>query len=142
MLFRSTATAIHRVLTPALAHQGGGKIPPGTYAVTDTVADFEAGGQYGSDWEKDITFTWHLHADGTWSATQSPDYRDQGPVAGRYVVKGDEVTFDFNNCPTGCGAPEIVRWSYFDGQLTFAIVDVADTASRVVYTAHPWRKTG
>ena len=138
----ATATAIHRVLTPALAHQGGGKIPPGTYVVTDTVADFQAGGQYGDDWEKDITFTWHLHADGTWSATQSPDYRDQGPVAGRYVVKGDEVTFDFNNCPTGCGAPEIVRWSYFDGQLTFAIVDVADTGSRVIYTAHPWRKTG
>ncbi len=138
----ATAAAIHRVLTPALAHQGGGKIPPGTYAVTDTVADFEAGGQYGSDWEKDITFTWHLHADGAWSETQSPDYRDQGPVAGRYVVKGDEVTFDFNNCPTGCGAPETVRWSYFDGQLTFAIVDVADTGSRVIYTAHPWRKTG
>jgi TRAP-type C4-dicarboxylate transport system substrate-binding protein len=138
----ATAAAIHRVLTPALAHQGGGKIPPGTYAVTDTVADFEAGGQYGSDWEKDTTFTWHLHADGTWSETQSPDYRDQGPVAGRYVVKGDEVTFDFNNCPTGCGAPETVRWSYFDGQLTFAIVDVADTGSRVIYTAHPWRKTG
>jgi hypothetical protein len=35
-----------------------------------------------------------------------------------------------------------VRWSYFDGQLTFAIVDVADTGSRVIYTAHPWRKTG
>jgi TRAP-type C4-dicarboxylate transport system substrate-binding protein len=138
----ATAAAIHRVLTPALAHQGGGRIPPGTYAVTDTVADFEAGGQYGSDWEKDITFTWHLHADGTFFETQSPDYPDQGFVGGRYVVKGDEVTFDFNNCPTGCVAPETVRWSYFDGQLTFAIVDVADTGSRVIYTAHPWRKTG
>jgi hypothetical protein len=138
----ATATAIHQVLTPAFAHQGGGKIPPGTYVVTDTVADFQAGGQYGSDWEKDITFTWHLHADGTWSATQSPDYPDQGPVSGRYIVKGDEVTFDFNSCPTGCGAPEHVRWSYFDGQLTFGIVDVADTGSRVIYTAHPWRKTG
>ena len=53
----ATATAIHQVLTPAFAHQGGGKIPPGTYVVTDTVADFQAGGQYGDDWEKDITFT-------------------------------------------------------------------------------------
>jgi TRAP-type C4-dicarboxylate transport system substrate-binding protein len=138
----ATAAAIHRVLTPALAHHGGGKIPAGTYVVTDTVADFEAGGQYGSDWEKDITFTWHLHADGTFFETQAPDYRDQGSVGGRYVVKGDQVTFDFTNCPAGCGAPEKVRWSYFDGQLTFAIVDVADTGSRVIYTAHPWRKTG
>ena len=64
-------------------------------------------------------------------------------MSGHYVVKGDEVTFYFNPSPTGCwSAPETVRWSYFDGQLTFAIVDVADTASRVIYTAHPWRKTG
>jgi hypothetical protein len=139
----ATATAIHRVLTPALAHQGGGKIPPGTYVVTDTVADFRAGGQFGDDWEKDITFTTHLHADGTVSETQSPDYKDQGPLEGRYVVKGDEVTFTYTTCQSsGCIAPEIVRWSYFDGQLTFAIVDVADTGSRVIYTAHPWRKTG
>ena len=138
----ATAAAIHRVLTPALAHQGGGKIPPGTYVVTDTVADFEAGGQYGSDWEKDITFTTRLHADGTFVATQSPDYPDQGRVSGRYVVKGDQVTFTYTSCQSsGCIAPEIVRWSYFDGQLTFAIVDVADTGSRVIYTAHPWRKT-
>jgi TRAP-type C4-dicarboxylate transport system substrate-binding protein len=138
----ATATAIHRVLTPAFAHQGGGKIPPGTYVVTDTVADFEAGGQYGSDWEKDTTFTTRLHADGTWHERQSPDYPDQGPIGGHYVIKGDQVTFFFDDCPTGCGAPETVRWSYFNGQLTFAIVDVADTASRVIYTAHPWRKTG
>jgi TRAP-type C4-dicarboxylate transport system substrate-binding protein len=138
----ATATAIHQVLTPTLAHRGGGKIPPGTYVVTDTVADYQAGGVYGSDWGKDITFTWHLQADGTYSETQSPDYPDQGPVSGHYVVKGDEVTVSYDSCPNGCIAPETVRWSYFDGQLTFAIVDVADSASRVIYTAHPWRKTG
>ena len=36
--------------------------------------------------------------------------------------------------------PETVRWSYYDGQLTFAIVNVQDLSSRVIYTAHPWRK--
>ena len=136
----ATATAIHRVLTPADAHQGGGKIPPGTYVTTDTVADWRAGGQYGSDWEKDTTITTHLNADGTWHGTQSPDYPDQGPIGGRYVIKGDEATFFFTDCPTGCGGPETVRWSYFDGQLTFALVDVADTGSRINYLAHPWRK--
>ena len=84
----ATATAIHQVLTPATAHQGGGKIPPGTYVVTDTVADFQAGGQYGDDWEKDVTFTWHLHTDGTFYQSQVPDYPDQGPTSGHYVVKG------------------------------------------------------
>jgi hypothetical protein len=104
------------------------------------VADWRAGGQYGRDWNKDITFTEVFHADGTWRETQVPDYPDQGPVYGRYVVKGDQVTFSVNAATSNGTSYETVRWSYFDGQLTFAIVDVADTASRVIYTAHPWRK--
>ena len=122
---------------------GGGKIPPGTYVVTDTVADFQAGGQYGDDWEKDITFTCICTPMARSTESQVPDYPDQGPSSGHYVVKGDEVTFSYSHLPSsGCTAPQTVRWSYFDGQLTFAIVDVADTGSRVIYTAHPWRKTG
>ena len=139
----ATATAIHQVLTPALAHQGGGKIPPGTYVVTDTVADFRAGGQFGDDWEKDITFTTHLHADGTLSEPSPRTTRTRDLLKAATSSRADEVTFTYTTCQSsGCGAPEIVRWSYFDGQLTFAIVDVADTGSRVIYTAHPWRKTG
>jgi len=136
-----SAAAIHQVLSPAAAgHRGGSKIPPGTYVTTDTVADFRAGGQYGDDWNKDITYTIRLHPNGTTLWTQNPDYPDQGPEKGRYVVSGDEVTFIWDAYMAT--PPEKLRWSYFDGQLTFAIVDVADTAGRVNYTAHPWRKTG
>ena len=138
----ASAAAIHQVLTPAVAHQGGGKIPPGTYVTTDTVADWQAGGQYGGEWNTAITFTTVIRADGTLRVTQAPDYSDQGPASGHYVVKGDEVTFSLSQPGGNWSATEKVRWSYFDGQLTFAIVDVADTASRVIYTAHPWRKTG
>jgi TRAP-type C4-dicarboxylate transport system substrate-binding protein len=138
----ATATAIHQVLTPAFAHKGGGKIPPGTYVTTDTVADWQAGGQYGDDWNKAVTYTTGLRADGTLWETQAPDYPDQGPLTGHYVVKGDEVTFFWLQPKSGWSATEKVRWSYFDGQLTFAIVDVADTSSRVIYTAHPWHKIG
>jgi TRAP-type C4-dicarboxylate transport system substrate-binding protein len=138
----ASATAIHQVLTPAFAHQGGGKIPPGTYVTTVTVPDWQVGGQYGSDWNTAVTFTTVIRADGTLRETQAPDFPDQGPVSGHYVVKGDEVTFSVSQGGGSWSAIEKVRWSYFDGQLTFAIVDVADTASRVIYTAHPWRKTG
>jgi hypothetical protein len=96
----ATATAIHQVLTPAFAHQGGGTIPAGTYVTTDTVADWRAGGNYGDDWNKAITYTTVIRADGTLRETQAPDYPDQGPVSGHYVVKGDEVTF-FVSQPTG-----------------------------------------
>jgi len=136
----ASAAAIHQVLTPTVAHQGGGKIPPGTYVTTDTVPDWQAGGQYGSDFNTAVTFTTVIRADGTLRETQAPDFPDQGPVSGRYVVKGDEVTFSVSQGGGSWSATETVRWSYFDGQLTFAIVDVADTASRVIYTAHPWRK--
>jgi TRAP-type C4-dicarboxylate transport system substrate-binding protein len=139
-----SAAAIHQVLTPAFAHRGGGKIPPGTYVTTDTLADWQAGGQYGSDWNTAITYTTVIRADGTMRETQSPDYPDQGPLSGHYVVKGDEVTFHWyqpsSQPSTSWSATETVRWSYFDGQLTFAIVDVGDSSSRVIYTAHPWRK--
>ncbi len=135
-----TAAAIHKVLTPAAAaHQGGGKIPPGTYVTTDTVADFQAGGVVGDDWNKDINWTIVMRPDGTVRETQVPDYPDQGPATGHYVVKGDEVTFYLSQTTNWSGV-ETVRWSYFDGQLTFAIVSVADSGSRVIYLAHPWRK--
>jgi TRAP-type C4-dicarboxylate transport system substrate-binding protein len=136
----ASATAIHQVLTPAFAHKGGGKIPPGTYATTDTAADFRAAGQYGDDWNKDVTYTTRLYPNGTAYSTQAPDYPDQGPVSGHYIVKGDEVTFFWSQAGGTWKATETVRWSYFDGQLTFAIVDVADAGSRILYTTHPWRK--
>jgi TRAP-type C4-dicarboxylate transport system substrate-binding protein len=139
-----SAAAIHQVLSSAAVHQGGSKIPPGTYVTTDTVADWQAGGQYGADWNTAITFTTVIRADGTLRETQAPDYPDQGPVSGHYVVKGDEVTFfvsEPSSSPSSSwSATETVRWNYFEGQLTFAIVDVGDTSSRVIYTAHPWRK--
>jgi TRAP-type C4-dicarboxylate transport system substrate-binding protein len=135
----ASATAIHQVLTPAVAHQGGSTIPPGTYVTTDTAADWHAGGQYGPE-SVTITYTWRLYPDGRVYSTQSPDFPDQGPATGHYVVKGDEVTFFLSQPRSNWSGTETVRWSYFDGQLTFAIVDVADPGSRVIYTAHPWRK--
>jgi C4-dicarboxylate-binding protein DctP len=132
------AVALHRLSLPARSTKKGATIPPGNYVTTDTVADFRAGGQYGPDWNKAITWTYHLHPDGKLEQTQVPDYPDQGPIYGRYVVDGDEVTFIWNAASEL--TPETVRWSYFRGQLTFSIVSVEDTAGRVMYSAHPWHK--
>lgn len=135
------AIALHRLAVPgASALRGGPTIPPGTYVTTDTVADWRAGGQYGADWNSAVTFTWHLYPDGKLYQTQKPDFPDQPFGRGRYIVKGDEVTFIWD--PYMELTPETVRWSYFGGQLTFSIVHVQDTASRITYIAHPWRKVG
>ena len=42
---------------PAAPGNQGATIPPGTYVTTDTVADLQAGGQYGADWNTGD----HLH---------------------------------------------------------------------------------
>ena len=117
-------------------------IPDGTYTTTTTVADFRRGGQFGRDWNKDVTWT-HRLRDGKVRETAKPDYPDQGPCSGTYKVDGDTVTFTWVQSG-GCAGigPEVVRWSYLGGKLSFEIVDVVDTASKVIYTAHPWRKTG
>jgi TRAP-type C4-dicarboxylate transport system substrate-binding protein len=132
------AIALHRLSVPSGSGHQGTTIPPGTYVTADTVADWQAGGQYGADWNTTVTFTWHLYPNGTVYQTQQPVQADQPFGRGRYVVHGDEVTFIWD-AYMGL-TPETVRWSYYDGQLTFAIVNVQDTASRVIYTAHPWRK--
>jgi hypothetical protein len=133
------AVSLHRLSLPVRSSKQGATIPPGDYVTTDTVADFRAGGvQSGPDWNKPITWTFHLHPDGKLEQTQTPDYPDAGPIYGRYVVHGDEVSFIWN-AAAGL-TPETVRWSYFGGQLTFSIVSVQDTPGRVMYTAHPWRK--
>lgn len=134
------AVAAHRKIVPApFVHRGGAQIPDGTYVTTTTVSDLRAGGQYGPDWNKDIRWTWRLQ-NGHVHETQKPDYPDQGPCTGTYATHGDEVAFTWTtpNC-AGLGV-ETVRWSYYQGKLSLAIVDVADTAGKVIYSAHPWQK--
>jgi hypothetical protein len=113
-------------------------IPPGTYVTTDTVQDFHDGGVYGPDWESDIAYTTTFRADHSFRGSQKPDYPDQGTCTGTYAVKGDQVTFTYDDCHGLL--PEVVKWSYFNGELTFSIIDVQDSNSRVIYLAHPWRR--
>lgn len=131
------AVALHQVSTPGGSGSRTATIPPGGYVTTDTVANFENGGVDGPDFEAPVTTTTYFYANGTFYQTQQPKYPDQPPAYGRYVVKGDEVTF---SSPFFSDNPEIVRWSYYDGELTFSIVSVQDPGGVVLYTAHPWRK--
>ena len=132
------AIALHQLSVPSGSGHQGATIPPGTYVTSDTVADWQAGGVYGADSNVTVTYTWHLYPNGTMYVPQQPVQADQPFGRGRYVVHGDEVTFIWD-AYMGL-TPETVRWSYYDGQLTFAIVNVQDLGSRVIYTAHPWRK--
>jgi TRAP-type transport system periplasmic protein len=130
---------------PASPAKGSARIPNGVYVVTDTYKDWSAGGVINKDFKTAITYTTTM-SNGRWYQTQSPNYPDQGPFSGTYSVRGDKVVFVMLKAgahgQNSIDAPEVVRWSYFDGQLRFAIVNVTDSGSKVLYTAHPWRKVG
>lgn len=117
----------------------GPTIPPGTYRETVTKEQMAAAGLNGPDFATDVTYTWTLKPDGTFRETQQPDYPDQGPMSGRYVVAGDTVTMTYDSGPTGTLPREIVRWSFLRGTLRFTVVSVEDPGAAVLY-AVPWRK--
>ncbi len=137
------ARAVHASSASAGSHPTsaahGPTIPLGTYQVTVTKEQWAASGQNGPDWASDITFTWTFKADGTLRETQRPDFPDQGPLTGKYVIAGDTVTVTYDYTPTGAPPSEVVRWSFRDGTLTFTVVSVQDRAGRLIYE-QPWRK--
>ncbi len=61
-----------------------------------------------------------------------PRTPSQPPAGGRYIVRGNVIALT--------PSPDVLKWSYFRGLLTFSIVDVPDAGGRLGYTAHPWRK--
>ncbi|HEY0868846.1 MAG TPA: TRAP transporter substrate-binding protein DctP, partial [Acidothermaceae bacterium] len=134
----ANASTLQSPAPPASATStSGATIPPGVYVTTDTVADFRAAGQVGDDWNTAKTITLNLFADGIASEGEEPG---GGGEFGTYVVHGEQVTFTWS-ADTGL-TPQVFRWSYLNGLLTFTVVNVEDGGSRVIYSAHPWRKVG
>jgi TRAP-type C4-dicarboxylate transport system substrate-binding protein len=126
---------------PRKAAPRGAAFPEGVFVTHITEQDFRRGDVTNPTLMEDITFRTRLRA-GRWSQTLDPNVPEQGPFSGTYTVDGDELTFVMLEAKSEVTAPETVRWSYFNGQLRFENVEVADFASRVLYTAHPWRKVG
>ena len=128
----------------ATPDRGSATIPNGVYVVTDTAADFRAGGVAANpDFQGDITYVTQMR-NGRFYMTQKPNPPDQGPFSGTYEIHGDEVVFTTLkagvNGENAAAAPETLRWSYYGSELRFRVVTVTDPAGVVLYTAHPWRK--
>jgi TRAP-type C4-dicarboxylate transport system substrate-binding protein len=125
---------------PPCPSEGGGrtgaaaKFPQGPFESKITAEDFRRGhASVESGSPMPFVFTFR---NGRWHTNEHPQF------GGRYVVHGDEVTFIVSRPLENKGQRETLKWSYFRGELTFKIVDVADAGSRVIYTAHPWRRVG
>jgi TRAP-type C4-dicarboxylate transport system substrate-binding protein len=118
----------------------GGHFPTGTYVVTITTAQWQAGGVNGADHAVDITFTTTFKRDGTIRQVQRPDFPDQGVFSGVWSADADRlrIVYSGSSDPDNV-SDEIFGWSYFKGVLTFTPVVVQDPGETVLYT-HPWRK--
>jgi hypothetical protein len=109
--------------------------PTGTFETILTRAQVTKAGfpADNAHWET-LTF----RKDGTWlDVWFNPRRPDQPPLGGKYTVHGDTLTLNFPN--TG---RDVLKWSYFRGQLTFRVVSVPDPFAQFTYTAHPWRRIG
>lgn len=118
------------------ATTGGATFPQGTFESMLTAADFAAGGATpdpGFPLEPRTAFRMTIH-DGRWHTNEHPAF------GGRLLIDGDKVTFAIDRPRDAQGERETVKWSYYRSELTFQIVAVAGSGSRVIYTAHPWRK--
>lgn len=127
----------------ATPDRGSATIPNGVYVVTDTAADFRAGGVVNPDFEEGVTYVTQMR-NGRYYQTQKPNPPGQGPYSGTYEIHGDEIVFTMLkagvNGENAVAAPETLKLSYYRGELRFRIVTVTDPAAVVLYTAHPWRK--
>jgi TRAP-type C4-dicarboxylate transport system substrate-binding protein len=132
-------------------HRGPADIPDGTYEVKVTLEEFQSVGADAPPFDRsDVTF-WTTIRNGRFINTQKPTAPDQCATkptkahpacVGTVDFDGDTVTFTWEPpTPPPVPAPETVKWSYFDGELHFRPVDVADSVSRLIYS-HPWHKIG
>jgi TRAP-type C4-dicarboxylate transport system substrate-binding protein len=110
------------------------RFPEGRFASRITAADFEAGGA-GDQGNFPTPFVVTMR-DGRWKTNENPAF------GGHYTVRGDELTFAVEQPADAAGHSDTLRWSYYRRQLTLKVVDVADAGSRVIWTAHPWRRVG
>lgn len=118
-------------------------LPEGVYVTTTTKEDYQSRGEF--SWSEPAYIWTTRIRGGKWVRTVVPEFPDQvgeSDGAGTYEVHGDEVTFRYTHPVVAASLAETLRWSSYEGRLTFEVVDVADRGARIIYTAHPWRKTG
>lgn len=108
--------------------------PQGTYESMLTPGDFRKGN---APWNHGFPIPWQIVIrNGRWHTNEHPRF------AGRYFVRRDRLTFLILRPADHRDVREVVRWTYFRNELTLRVVSVADSGSRVIYTAHPWRRVG
>jgi hypothetical protein len=135
---KASALALVAAVVSVLATSAPGapeqqQFPQGRFSSPLTAADFV---RYGGTMDPNFPHPWIITIrSGAWKTNEHPAF------AGRYVVRGNRVTFVVRQPADAAGTRETLTWRYRDHRLHFRIVSgVGDDAA--IYLAHPWRRIG
>ena len=135
MLSTCAAAAVTVVLATTCALAAGQqRFPEGRYSSPLTAADFA---RYGGQMDPNFPHPWIIRMKrGRWRTNEHPAY------GGRYLLRGDLITFVVKYPASAVGTRERLRWTYGDRRLRFKIVSGVEGGDQAIYLAHPWRWQG
>jgi len=119
--------------TTASAREAQG-FPQGRYASPLVAADFT---RYGGQMDPGFPHPWVITLrKGLWRTNEHPAW------GGRYVLRGNVITFVVSYPADGVGSRQKLRWTFSHGALRFKVVSGVEGGDQAIYLAHPWRRLG
>ena len=129
-LLAATAVA---VATSAFAAEKQA-FPQGRYSSPLVAADFT---RYGGQMDPGFPHPWTITMRrGRWQTNEHP------PFGGRYLLRGNQITFVIDHPADAAGTRQTLRWTYSQQRLRFKIVAGVEGGDQAIYLAHPWRRIG
>jgi hypothetical protein len=106
----------------------------GRYTSPLTAADFT---RYGGQMDPNFPHPWIITIRrGRWHTNENPAY------GGRYLLRGNVITFVITYPADAAGTRESLRWRYSNRRLRFKIVSGVEGGDQAIYLAHHWRWLG
>lgn len=128
------AAVIATPATSAAFAAGQQRFPAGRYSSPLVAADFT---RYGGQMDPNFPHPWIITMrGGRWKTNEHP------PFGGRYVLRGNRITFVISYPRSAAGTRQTLRWTYSHRRLRFRIVSGVEGGDQAIYLAHPWRRIG
>jgi hypothetical protein len=110
------------------------RFPQGRYSSPLVAADFT---RYGGQMDSNFPHPWIITMRrGRWRTNERPAF------GGRYLLRGNVITFVVKYPASAVGTREMLRWTYSHRRLRFKIVSGVEGGDQAIYLAHPWRRLG
>jgi hypothetical protein len=108
--------------------------PQGRYTTPLVAADFT---RYGGSMDANFPHPWIITMRRErWHTNEHPSY------GGRYLVRGNRVTFVITYPASAAGTRQTLAWTYSHKRLRFKIVSGVEGGDQAIYLSHPWHRLG